>query len=84
MSKLQAIKSESLAQAVEARDRFLDEHPELKNLQQEIDQRLDGAETDHNRLVMMNELMMDSFLKLDNKLKNLRESRQQADSYQRS
>jgi hypothetical protein len=83
MSKLHAIKSELLADAVRERDRFLEDHPELQDLQKKIDQRLNGAETDHNRLVLMNQLMMESFLKLDEKLQSLREARKQRSSTQK-
>ena len=84
MSKLHAIKSELLAVAVRERDRFLEDHPELRDLQKEIDQRLNGAETDHNRLVLMNQLMMESFLKLDEKLQSLREVREQRNLAQKN
>jgi hypothetical protein len=82
MSKLHAIKSETMADAVKERDRFLEDHPELQALQREIDQRLNGAETDHNRLVLVSQLMMESFLKLDEKLQSLREARKRRNSGQ--
>ena len=82
MSKLHAIKSETMADAVKERDRFLEDHPELQALQKEIDQRLNGAETDHNRLVLVSQLMMESFLKLDEKLQSLREARKRRNSGQ--
>lgn len=71
MDHLQAVKSEEHAAALRERDRFLCAHPELKKLQREIDVRLKGAATEHNRLVLIHQLMMSSFLELDSKLQLL-------------
>ena len=71
MSRVFLIRSTEHAEAVKERDRFLSAHPELKPLQEEIDKRLHSAVSDHNRLVMVHELMMEAFLKLDGILQSL-------------
>ena len=65
------IRSTQHAEAVMERDSFLSTHPELKPLQNEIDKRLQSAVSDHNRLVMVHDLMMEAFLKLDEILQSL-------------
>lgn len=71
MSKVRNLRSQKLAEALKERERFLSRHPELRKLQKEIDRRLKNAATDHNRLVVIHDLMMDSFLELDSKLQTL-------------
>jgi hypothetical protein len=71
MSKIHSLRSQELTEALEERERFLSEHPELERLQKDIDRRLKNAASDHNRLVVIHDLMMDSFLELDNKLQAL-------------
>ncbi len=71
MSKIHSLRSQELTEALEERERFLSEHPELERLQKDIDRRLKNAACDHNRLVVIHDLMMDSFLELDNKLQAL-------------
>ena len=71
MPKLVSIKTPEHAEALCNRDRFLQSHPELRNLQREIDTQLDKASTDHNRLVVIHDLMMDRFLQLHRKLQSL-------------
>lgn len=71
MSKVHTLRSQELTEALEERERFLNEHPELAKLQEDIDRRLKNAASDHNRLVVIHDLMMDSFLELDNKLQAL-------------
>lgn len=71
MSKIHTLRSQELTEALEERERFLSEHPELEKLQKDIDRRLKNASTDHNRMVVIHDLMMDSFLELDNKLQAL-------------
>ncbi|MBM4329139.1 MAG: DUF3135 domain-containing protein [Deltaproteobacteria bacterium] len=79
MSKLQIVKSDAHAQAIKERDEFLDSHPELKALQAEIDKRLDNAQSPHNRLVLIHDLMMKSFQELHTKLGLLSRRGQSAD-----
>jgi hypothetical protein len=74
MSHLSMVISEEHAKALLERDQFLREHPELLELQREIDDRLKNAMSTENRLVLIHDLMMESFLKLDEKLKTLAES----------
>jgi hypothetical protein len=71
MPDLAAIQTGHHARALRERDRFLSEHPELKSLQQRIDRMLGSAESLHNRLVLIHDMMMDSFLELDEKLQAL-------------
>jgi hypothetical protein len=71
MSHLSTVKSDDHAKALLERDRFLKDHPELRELQKQIDVRLKKAVSTENRLVVIHDLMMESFLKLDKKLKSL-------------
>ncbi|MBI5572414.1 MAG: DUF3135 domain-containing protein [Desulfomonile tiedjei] len=71
MDHLSSVRSPQHAEALKERDRFLFAHPELANLQKQIDRRLKGATTEHNRLVLIHRLMMDSFIELDEKLQYL-------------
>jgi hypothetical protein len=71
MAKLSSIKTPEHAQALEARDRFLGDHPELRDLQDAINNKLGNADSDHNRLVLIHQLMMDRFTELDEKLQTL-------------
>ena len=75
MARLVSVESEEHANALKERDRFLDLHPELKMFQAEIDDRLEKATTDHNRLIVIRELMMESFLNLDRKLQQIAAAR---------
>lgn len=72
MPKPFSVKSKDHAGALLNRDRFLEEHPELAALQREIDEKLEKADTGHNRLVLISDLMMESFMKLDAKLQGIR------------
>lgn len=74
MSHLTTVKSDEHARALLERDHFLMEHPELKDLQRKIDDRLKKAVSTENRLVVIHDLMMESFLRLDNKLRTLLDS----------
>ncbi len=60
MANLVSITSERHARAVNERDCFLRSHPELMPLQRKIDARLSHAKTEHNRLVLIHEMLMDS------------------------
>jgi hypothetical protein len=71
MANLAIIKTDRHAKALNARDRFLKSHPKLKGFQRKIDERLNKAGSDHNRLVMINNWMMDWFFELDRKLQSL-------------
>ena len=70
MANLFIVKTERQANALKTRDRFLREHPELREFQRRLDARLNGAGSDHNRLVLIHELMMDSFGDLNRKLQS--------------
>jgi hypothetical protein len=71
MSHLSTVKSDDHAKALRERDQFLKDHPELRALQKQIDARLKKAVSLENRLVVIHDLMMESFLRLDKKLKSL-------------
>jgi hypothetical protein len=71
MAKVIPIESSRLAKALRQRDNFLVKHPELKPLQRQIDEMLRKAGSTHNRLVMIRNLMMDSFLDLNNRLQSV-------------
>jgi hypothetical protein len=69
MANLVSITSGRHAQALKERDRFLNAHPQLEPLQRKIDHRLGNAKTEHNRLVLIHEMMMDSVKTLTDSLK---------------
>ena len=71
MAHLFSIRNEKQAEALMERDRFLREHPELREFQREIDDRLRRAGSAHNRLVVIYEMMMDSFMELNAKLQGV-------------
>ena len=52
-------------------NKFLDEHPELKPMQAEIDNLLAGAGSQHNRNVFLSYMMRDKLLELKGKLVEL-------------
>jgi len=70
MANLVSIRTREHAEALRKRDCFLRSHPELLKLQHEIDLQLDKAATDHNRLVVIHNLMMDRFQQLRGKLQS--------------
>jgi hypothetical protein len=80
MSRLVSIESDAHARALEERDRFLRDHPELRSFQKKIDRNLDKAHSRHNRMVMIQGLMMDAFLELDRMLQSVRGARRTKDS----
>jgi ribosomal protein S24E len=71
VAKVIPIESSRYAKALKRRDLFLKSHPELVPLQREIDEKLRKAGSLHNRLVIIRNLMMDSFLEMDEKLQAL-------------
>jgi hypothetical protein len=71
VAKVIPIESSRSAKALGERDRFLVKHPELKPLQRDIDEMLRKAGSRHNRLVMIRNLMMDSFLDLNERLQSV-------------
>ncbi len=71
MAHLFSVKDDKQAEALLERDLFLREHPELTEFQRKIDERLRGAGSAHNRLVMIYEMMMDSFMELNAKLQEM-------------
>jgi hypothetical protein len=68
MAHLFSIKNNRQSEALMERDLFLREHPELREFQRKIDDRLRRAGSAHNRLVVIYEMMMDSFRELNAKL----------------
>ncbi len=68
MAHLFSIKNDTQVEALKERDDFLRQHPELREFQQKIDDRLRRAGSAHNRLVVIYEMMMDSFMELNLKL----------------
>ncbi len=64
MAHLFSIKNDKQVEALKERDDFLREHPELREFQRKIDDRLRRAGSAHNRLVVIYEMMMDSFTEL--------------------
>ena len=71
MGKVIPIETSRSARALRERDRFLAKHPELKPLQSQIDEMLRKAGSRHNRLVMIRNLMLDSFLDLNDRLQSM-------------
>jgi uncharacterized coiled-coil DUF342 family protein len=71
MANLFSVKNPNHAEALQRKDRFLSKHPELKELQKRIDDKLDKAATFHNRLVIIHDLMMESFLEMNRRLRSL-------------
>jgi hypothetical protein len=71
MAHLFEVKGDLQADALRERDRFLGSHPELKELQDAIDSALSKADSSHNRLVVIHNMMMDSFLEMHQKLQDL-------------
>jgi hypothetical protein len=69
MANLVSVTSEKQAQALKERDRFLKDHPQLLPLQRKIDSRLGHAKSEHNRLVLVHGMMMDSVKALTDSLK---------------
>jgi len=63
---------EKLTKALAARDKFLNENPEAREYQREIDAELDKAgESMHNRLAIMENLIVEKRLELVRVLKEL-------------
>jgi hypothetical protein len=71
MRNLSTVKTEEHARALKERDRFLSDHPELGKLQGDIDRKLGKASTEHNRLVIIHNLMMDAFKEMDQRLQEM-------------
>jgi hypothetical protein len=71
MSKLFAVKTREHAEALLERDRLLFENPKLTSFQRQIDEMLDKAGSDHNRLVVIHNLMIEHMRKLAEELRLL-------------
>ncbi len=71
MAHLFSVKNDKQVEALGERDRFLREHPELREFQRKIDERLRRAGSAHNRRVVIYEMMMDSFMELNTKLQEV-------------
>jgi hypothetical protein len=72
MTNICLVKSREHADAIESRDRFLKAHPQLQDLQMEIDRKLRSAASNHNRLLIINQMMMKAFMEMDSKLQSFR------------
>ncbi len=55
---------EKIRKAVGDRDRFLEEHPELKPLQEEIEKRLRSAGSIENRIAILRNMMDEKLFEL--------------------
>ena len=77
-------KLKRIRKAIEARDRFLEKHPELMPLQQEIDRRLEGAGDIENRLAVLGFMMHEQILEFDRTFSKLKGKLQgtHSDAYQ--
>jgi len=64
---------ERLRQAVEARDAFLKEHPELQPLQDEITRLMRQMGSPHNRMALLDSMLRERVLELQRKMVELRE-----------
>ncbi len=71
MAHLFSIKNDKQAHALKERDDFLRKHPELREFQRKIDERLRRAGSVHNRFVVIYDMMMDSFRELNAKLQEV-------------
>jgi len=71
MAHLFSVKNDEQAEALLERDLFLRDHPELREFQRKIDERLRRAGSAHNRRVVIYEMMMDSFMELNTKLQEV-------------
>ncbi len=63
-----------IRKAVEARDRFLQDHPELQPLQDEITRLMREMGSPHNRMVLLDTLLREKVLELQRTLVELREA----------
>ncbi|UCG11389.1 MAG: hypothetical protein JSU72_12660 [Deltaproteobacteria bacterium] len=66
--------SEQIKTAVDKRDRFLEQHPELKPFQEEIDRRLDAAGNIDNRIAVLKFMMEEQILELYRACMKMREA----------
>jgi hypothetical protein len=58
----------NIFEAIKERNEYLRLHPELKELQSNIDFQLNNAGSKHNRLVVMRRMLNDSLTKLQKAL----------------
>lgn len=63
------INTEELFKLKQSLNKFLEEHPHLKSYQDEIEKELDKAGNQHNRLVIINKLLMEKVKELHDALK---------------
>jgi hypothetical protein len=63
--------ADGLSQAIAERDLFLERHPQLRQLQQEIDRMLDKAGTHQNRMAVLALLMESKLMELHSHLQGL-------------
>ena len=74
MSEQQDDRFERIRKAVEARDAFLRDHPELQPLQDEINRLMHNMGTPGNRMALLDSLMQEKLLDLQRRLVELREA----------
>jgi len=65
---------EKIRKAVEARDRFLAEHPELASFQKEIERRLRNAGSTENRMTLLKSMMEEKLFELSQTCLEAKES----------
>ncbi len=62
---------ERIRKAVEARDRFLAEHPELQPLQDEINRLTKNMDSPQNRMAVLDAMMQERIRELQHRLQEL-------------
>jgi hypothetical protein len=67
---------EKIQKAVEARDRFLAEHPKLMPFQKEMERRLRGAGSAENRMSLLGSMMQEKLFELSQACLAARKSRE--------
>ncbi len=64
---------ETLSEVLRERDRFLEEHPELRWLQDEIDRSLEDVESPEERMLILQEMLRVKLEELFREMSNLRD-----------
>ena len=68
---IQQLHSNKLYELIKARDALIKERPELEALQIELERRLRGAGTTHNRCLIIKQMMMESMNRLSEEMTEL-------------
>ncbi len=74
MANLYIVKNKTHAELLDKRSRLLRKKPELIALQRKIDNRLAKAGSQHNRLTMINDMMMEKFDELNEMLRSFKKA----------